>query len=136
MILLRRSGLPQALVKSMAQVLKFEVGPKPEDNHARSLDVPAGMHNVLEVRLHAPARSDVIAMKDFQRIFGAGDGYAGIGKLNRFGGATIVVRTADRNSDHIVGTQLERSRIKKAGRDLIVERCGRAVCLDEVEEHR
>jgi hypothetical protein len=37
----------------LAQVLKFEVRPNAEDDHARSLDVPAGMDNVLEVRLHA-----------------------------------------------------------------------------------
>ena len=89
-----------------------------------------------ELEAHAPARSDAIAIKEFQWIFGAGDGHAGIGQLVRFGGATIVTGTADRNSDHIVGTRRERSRIKKAGRDLIVERYGRAVCLDDVEENR
>src|SRR5580692_11505709 len=124
------------LRRAAGSVLKLKIRPKAEDDHVRNMDVPAGLDNVLEVRAHVPAGSDVKPVEEFQWIFGARNSNAGSGQLDRFGGATIVIGTADRKSDHIARTRRERSRIKKAGRDLIVERCGRAICLDDVEEYR
>ena len=83
------------LRRAVGESLKLEVRPNAEDDHRRNMDVPASLDNVLEVRLHVPARSDVKFVKEFQRIFGAGDSGARIGKFDRFGGATIVIGTSN-----------------------------------------
>jgi hypothetical protein len=60
-----RSSTRRSISSARESVLKFEIRPKADDDDTRSLDVPAGMDNVLEVRAHAQARSDVIAIKEF-----------------------------------------------------------------------
>jgi hypothetical protein len=97
------------LRRAAGSVLKLQIRPKAEHDHVRNMDVAAALYNVLEGWAHVPPRSDIKPVEDFQRIFGAGNGNAGIGQLNYFGDATIVIGTAGRKSDHIVRTQRERS---------------------------
>jgi hypothetical protein len=103
------------LRRAAGSVLKLKIRPKAEDDHVRNMGVAAGLHNALEVWAHVPAGSDVKPVEEFQRIFGARDSNAGIGQLDRFGGATIVIGTSGRKSDRIVRTQRERSGKKRLG---------------------
>jgi hypothetical protein len=103
------------LRRAAGSVLKLQIRPKAEHDHVRNMDVAAALYNVLEGWAHVPPRSDIKPVEDFQRIFGAGNGNAGIGQLDYFGDATIVIGTAGRKSDHIVRTQRERSGKKRLG---------------------
>jgi hypothetical protein len=103
------------LRRAAGSVLKLQNRPKAEHDHVRNMDVAPALYNVLEGWAHVPPRSDIKPVEDFQRIFGAGNGNAGVGQLDYFGDATIVIGTAGRKSDRIVRTQRERSGKKRLG---------------------